>query len=145
MIVFGTRLFGKVDAVPGLGHVATKFFHVNYVPLVPTASWLVIEESGNDWRGCEIPLSTKSVMVAWLRLGLFVAGTALTVLGLVQNGGVNVLDVVLGVAAFGGLIGTYFWKGLAKADVERAMQLARHAGVTDEGVEQLRQSYAARA
>ncbi|QRN93605.1 hypothetical protein JRI60_31070 [Archangium violaceum] len=40
--VRGTWLFGKVDVVPELGHVATKFFHINLVPLVPIESYFVV-------------------------------------------------------------------------------------------------------
>ena len=36
VFVFGSRLYGKVDEVPGIGHVATKFAHFDYMPLVPT-------------------------------------------------------------------------------------------------------------
>jgi hypothetical protein len=94
MIVFGGRLFGKVEQVPGLFHVATQFFHVNFVPLFPTKSWLVLhgsEKTGfghNSWQGIELgSIRWGSVGVAWLRLGLFVAlltsgfGATVTLLG----------------------------------------------------------------
>jgi hypothetical protein len=74
MIVWGTGLYGKVDRVPGLFHVATKFFHIWYVPLIPTQSWIVIAgtEKGNRWRGVELGLSGKSVLAAYFRLALVI-------------------------------------------------------------------------
>jgi hypothetical protein len=38
IIVWGSRLYGKVDAVPGLFHVATRFGHIWYLPLIPMGS-----------------------------------------------------------------------------------------------------------
>ena len=38
IIVWGTKLYGKVDEVPGMFHVATRFFHLWYIPLVPLSS-----------------------------------------------------------------------------------------------------------
>lgn len=67
MIVFGTRKFGWVDEVEGLGTVATTFFHVMFVPLIPIGSHLMLDES----RGVSLPLSIKSILVAWVRSALF--------------------------------------------------------------------------
>ena len=76
MFIFGTRLFGKVDAVPGLGHVATKFFHINFLPLIPLEGWFVLGQEGNQWRGRAIPMSGKSVLTAWMRFATFCLGVA---------------------------------------------------------------------
>lgn len=67
MIVWGTRRFGWVDEVEGLGTVATTFFHLMFVPLIPLSTWLMID----DERGIPMPMSLKSVLVAWVRAGLF--------------------------------------------------------------------------
>lgn len=72
MIVFGTRKFGWVDEVEGLGTVATTFLHVMWIPLVPTATHLMIDDS----RGIAMPLSWKSVFVAWIRSFLFWSAAA---------------------------------------------------------------------
>ena len=76
MIVFGTRLFGQTDRVPGLFYVATKFFHVNFFPLCPLSTYLVIEARGLGTRGINIPMSSESLIVAWARaFAWIVAGT----------------------------------------------------------------------
>lgn len=67
MVVFGTRFFGWVDQVEGVGTVATRFFHVMWIPLVPLGTWFML---GDD-RGTQIGLSVKSILVAWIRSFLF--------------------------------------------------------------------------
>src|SRR3954466_4220447 len=66
-IIFGSRLTGKVDEVPGLFHVATRFGHVYYLPLFPLQSYIVLGRDGRRFRGVPIPLNTKSVLLAWAR------------------------------------------------------------------------------
>jgi hypothetical protein len=65
--IFGHRLFGKVDQVPGVLHVATQFYHVNYLPLYPVKSYIIREEDG---LGVPIPLNYRSMLMAWARFGL---------------------------------------------------------------------------
>jgi hypothetical protein len=79
MSVFGTRHFGKVSIVPNLFYVATKFFHINFVPLIPLGSSVIIanserHESGNKtiFLAKQIDFSWKSFFMAYLRLILWV-------------------------------------------------------------------------
>jgi hypothetical protein len=72
MIIVGVRNFGGTDQVPGLFHVQTRFFHFDFIPLVPLGSYLMIDvRSMNDARrkrlAIEIPVSIKSIAVAWVR------------------------------------------------------------------------------
>jgi len=80
---------GSTDRVQVRGkdlfHVATKFFHVNFMPLFPSSSYVVIDFLGQGNRCIEIPLSCKSIFIAWLRflswvavffLGVFVLAAA---------------------------------------------------------------------
>lgn len=39
IIVWGERLCGRVNQVDNQVHVATKFFHVQYIPLLPLNSY----------------------------------------------------------------------------------------------------------
>ena len=84
MIVYGTRHYGKVDRLgldaKGGPHVATRFAHIYFLPLIPLGSTLVVAESGNGVEGLKLSLSGKSVLFAYLRnWGLLLVG----VLGLV--------------------------------------------------------------
>lgn len=67
MIVIGTRLFGGTDEVPGLFHVSTKFFHIDFLPLCPLTSYLVLKRRSGSFQGVEMPLSGKSVALAYAR------------------------------------------------------------------------------
>jgi hypothetical protein len=40
---FGQRNFGKVDCVAGVFYVVTQFFHINFLPLIPS-----LKEPGAD-------------------------------------------------------------------------------------------------
>ncbi|HKI30973.1 MAG TPA: hypothetical protein VKA46_03850 [Gemmataceae bacterium] len=68
IVVSGTNYFGVVDRVPGLYYVATRFFHVGYMPIMPLESYLIFTWPGQTGRrGRRIPLSPKSVLVGWVR------------------------------------------------------------------------------
>ncbi len=43
-VVYGTRLYGRVDMIPGLCYVATRFFHIFWIPIIPLGSQIVVEE-----------------------------------------------------------------------------------------------------
>jgi hypothetical protein len=84
VVIYGTRLLGKVDHVPGLFYVATKFAHINFVPLFPTGSYLVIDD-GTGQKGLSIGWSLKSTLMGWLRAGCFVTGPILLLVGLING------------------------------------------------------------
>ncbi len=63
---YGTRLSGKVDAFAG-SYIATRFFHIYYVPLIPLSSWMVLGEDGASTRAISMPLNLRSIAAAYLR------------------------------------------------------------------------------
>jgi hypothetical protein len=73
-LVFGRRIYGHVDSVPGVLHVATFFFHIFLIPLVPRDSVIfVIDNHGyHTAQNTLTPLNAKSVLVAWVRAFLIV-------------------------------------------------------------------------
>jgi len=78
--MFGSRLSGSVDQVPGAFSVQTKFAHVGRIPIVPTESWLVLDSGdGKPWRGVKLDrLSWRSISFAWARLSFAaIAGCSL--------------------------------------------------------------------
>lgn len=81
LIVHGKRLYGKVDEVPGLFYVATKFYHFWFLPVIPLGSHIVLSKTDRGWRGVPCGLSLKSVAAAWLR----VVTPVLLVIGLVST------------------------------------------------------------
>jgi hypothetical protein len=72
MIIFGVRLFGKSEIVPGVFFIVTRFFHICFIPLLPMQSFVIFE--GGD--GVALPgLHWGSISMAWLR-GLLLVGAA---------------------------------------------------------------------
>lgn len=72
MIIFGVRLFGKAEIVPGVFFIATRFFHICFIPLLPMQSFVILP----DGDGAALPrLHWGSISMAWLR-GLLALGAA---------------------------------------------------------------------
>ena len=135
-IVWGTRMMGKVDAVPGVGHVATKFFYLQYVPLIPVETYLVFREVGEQIHGVQIPFSPKSIFVAWLRTGFVIAAIVLIIAGIIAiserhraEGAMSFVGAGLFVGAF---IYSYYFGPICRAGYNRAMDLARRANLGPE-------------
>ena len=84
IIYFGTRLYGKTHVVPKTCHVATCFFHVYRVPLIPLRSWVVTSQTGSIWQGIKTTLSLKSVILAWLRAALVLVSLGACVWGAIE-------------------------------------------------------------
>jgi hypothetical protein len=72
VIVYGTHHFGWVDQVDGLGCVATRFFHIMWIPLVPLGTSFLFD----DERGVKMPWSLKSIVVAYVRAFFFWSAVA---------------------------------------------------------------------
>jgi hypothetical protein len=138
----GTQLYGKVDQVPGLLHVGTQFFHLNFVPLVPMGSYVVLEgrPASDDTPGVPIEWSRKSVFFGWLRAALWIGASALLVSAIVEaircleNKG-DWLDVggqaLAAIVLFVLLPLTY---RMTRASPLRALALAKVAGLEPEVV-----------
>ena len=140
IIVWGSRLYGKVDEVPGMFYVATKFAHLWYIPLIPLGTHLILgEDDDGGWEGVKIPFSIKSLFVAWARTGLVIFslwclfGIVMSVIDMGIIGG-----ILSGVGlAFG--VGL-FWltkrlKGINTADMSRARELGQAAGFDEDGLQ----------
>jgi hypothetical protein len=76
--VHGEHMYGYVDRVPGLCSVATQFFHINFVPLFPLGTYIVLEGASPQQgpQGKRIPMNAKSVLVGYFRgwVGLAAVG-----------------------------------------------------------------------
>ena len=136
VIISGVRFAGKVDAVPKVGHVATRFFHLYYVPLIPVGTFLVTDERDDEFSGLPLPWSFKSILVGWLRTAGFVAfGPAvyLLITGSHRNDlarvGAGVLIILLAAVV---LWFCYRLKSITTASYERAMELASRLGLSPE-------------
>ncbi len=163
-VAFGTRFYGKVDHVPGLFHVATRFFHIQFFPLIPTGSYLVLEELKGLARlkfGCggksellgdlgpsrtgdrcvKIGWSAKSVSLGWLRAilccALAVCPAALCS-GFAWKRWSPGSVPVIGLVGAAGAIGALLWLSyrMTRASPLRALELAGRAEIAPEMVAQ---------
>jgi len=116
IVVFGSTLYGKVESVPGVCHVATRFLHFFFVPLFPTGSWLVVDKRERAEGGAEaikLPaMHWGSVGLGWLRFFLLVALfilsiVAATKVGLDRPWSQTIPVIVGGVLCGAAFIGSY--------------------------------------
>lgn len=128
MVIYGSRLFGKTDQVPGMFHVATKFGHINYIPLIPLESYIVLGQDENNFRGAKISLHWKSVLLAWFRAACYVAAIILPIVAVIALTEHRMLDAAmeigfaLGVGAL--LLASYFVRGFGRASYVAAVRYA---------------------
>ena len=98
ILFFGHRLFGKTLDVKGVFYVATKCFHLQFIPIFPSESYIMLPPCKQDdksfprddnfevtrvglslgWkssagRGIPIGRHWRSFGMAWLRLGMILA------------------------------------------------------------------------
>jgi hypothetical protein len=144
MLVFiGSKLYGKVDHVPGLFYVATKFVYFQFIPLVPVGSFVVMEGSEKDdgkFSGVSVGLSARSILVAWLRTAL-VIGAIFAPIFAVQyligvahgQGDAASLAGAIGVT-IGCIVGLWASYRFIRAGPLRALKLAGKAGISPETV-----------
>jgi hypothetical protein len=142
IFVWGSRFFGKVDSVKGLFHVATRFGHLWFIPLIPMGSMVVLDRRGGTLRGVPIPLSLRSILVAWLRAAL-IAAAVIALCGAFatlsdprahQSSMPGYGLLAGGVLAVGTFIASYFMPGVGKAGYARARALAEKIGLKEEGL-----------
>lgn len=147
MIVWGSGNYGRCDTVPGLCHVVTRFGHLYYLPLIPTATYAVVSEDGDGFRGTSIPMSAKSVTLAWGRAALLLGalgGIVLLIMSLasdVERGSTMLAGG--GLLAGSGLLlfASYRLEVLNLASRQRALQLAELLGIDEEGLQTIGEMY----
>ncbi|HMC64744.1 MAG TPA: hypothetical protein VKI65_07380, partial [Gemmataceae bacterium] len=87
MIIFGEQRYGKVDQVPGLFYVATRFIHVQFVPLLPLGSYVILDGKFRDGGQSEIKigLSVKSILFAWFRAALWAIAVVIAIWAVISG------------------------------------------------------------
>jgi len=144
VFIWGSRLMGKVDVVPGLFHVATQFGHLNYIPLIPMGTYLILTQDGSGFRGLRIALSFKSMLMAWVRVGLFLVAVIASILGAIEiaNGKNQSWMMPVAIAAGGWTIFALTWhRVVSRASFRRACQLGELVGLNDAGFAMLHEIY----
>jgi hypothetical protein len=139
IVIWGQRLYGKTDEVPGLFYVRTRFFHVYYVPLIPLQTFVVLAGSETDrgFKGKPVSMSFKSVLFGWLRGACVVGaigGLIAAVVNACQLAGPEAEDALVwlifsAVLAAGCGFGNWLSTRLQRASYERALQLGEELGI----------------
>lgn len=80
MIAFGSRLYGRIYRTRNGLYIATKFFHLFWLPVFPVESYVVTKTSLTEFTGIAIPLNRMSIVVAYIR-GLLAVGTFTFIIG----------------------------------------------------------------
>jgi hypothetical protein len=116
--VHGERFYGYVDHVPGLAYIATRFFHLNFVPLIPLGSFVIVDgtESEKGFQGQRIGWNAKSIFAGCFRgwvgtvalvVLMFTAMKIAAILAPRANGdGEIILTIVLMASVFGATLWT---------------------------------------
>ena len=145
IIVWGTIEAGRVDEVPKLFHVATRFGHVYYLPLIPLGSFAVFEKTASGFQGAKIPLSLKSVLVAWLRAASIIGGAGLAIFGCVSLANhataEGIACFLASALAFGALFASYKLRIVRQASYDRAKHLAQVIGLSPMGLLMIEVAY----
>ena len=135
LIIYGSKLYGKVDVVPGLFHVETKFGHLWYIPLIPVESYVVLQKTSNGFNGVRIPMSFKSISYAWLRAGSLIAGIVGLIVALAEsNKDLNdwITPAIVGFSALATFVVLTFHRGSTHASYRRACRLGDLIGMSPE-------------
>ena len=137
IVVYGTRLYGTVERC-GTSRVATRFFHIYGMPLVPLGSVLVTEEGeDNAYRGIPLGLNLRSLAAGYARLWLPLAAVVMLIVA--WQGSYNysmdeagtsgtVTMAGLGLAALAG--GIWAWVRFGKLSLEERAQRMVYADFT---------------
>jgi hypothetical protein len=107
VIIYGHRAYGTVEAHGG-EYAETRFFHIWFVPLVPTESWWITNNQGGGKLGHRIKMHGKSVLAGYLR----VWGPGLALLGLGGAASGNPLLLLLSAAAIAATVAAWSWRNV---------------------------------
>ena len=129
-IKIGTVFTGTVDQV-GEESIQTKFFMIG-VPLIPMESFFVLRDRGNGVDGFPIPLNGKSVLLAYLRWGAFIAAIIAGVMAMVtpsyRRGPADFIVAGIAVVAWGLL--TFLAGRPNKASLARRLVFKAATGIS---------------
>ena len=68
LIIYGLRFYGRLREC-GSSYIATRFFHIWYVPLFPVGSQLILRGGENgSLQGISVPFNFTSMLAAYLRV-----------------------------------------------------------------------------
>jgi len=118
-IHFGTALYGRLKRNDGTT-IATRFFHISYLPLVPLGSFRVTHEDGQSFRGQPAGFQPLSVASGYFKVWGFLAALGLTALGVTYADRSEIpwseflLVPGLAIVLMAAVIASWLWLGTGK-------------------------------
>jgi len=152
VLIWGKKLFGRLDRLPGAFYIATLFHHFWFMPLLPIESFVVFEgtEYRGQFQGVPIPLDWRSVLMAYGRGVLVVSGVVVAFRGTIlllshyfdQTGaaplGAAIPWTLVSILCF--VVYGLSRRVLRTASEERARDIARMAGLDESKMEEALQA-----
>jgi hypothetical protein len=145
MLIVGKKFYGKVDHVPGLFFVATLFWYVQLIPLLPLGSYLILDEKvkdDKDYRCFYVGYSLKSILLGWGRIGLLSVAVVCSIMAVVRLNSLRGQTPNIHGALMAGGVAVASWFLLwatyrlwSKASVEQSVAWAIKAGIDPSVVE----------
>ncbi|HEX2571365.1 MAG TPA: hypothetical protein VH877_17535 [Polyangia bacterium] len=138
IIVYGNRLYGTVERC-GTSRIATRFFHIYGMPLLPLGSVLVTEEGeDNSYRGIPLGLHLRSLLAGYARLWLPLVAVGMLIAALsgsetyaMDEEGISGKVVALAGLGIAGLVGSIWaWVRFGKLSLEERAQRMVYADFT---------------
>jgi amino acid permease len=128
MIIYGTRLYGKTDHVPGLFFICTSFAHLNFIPLIPLGSYLIFDD-GTESNGVSCPFHFTSFLLAWARAAGVVLALVLVAMALFASRSEVEIRIGQFVVAFVAAVLVFISYRIIRCGRQRAATLAERAGL----------------
>jgi hypothetical protein len=136
IFIAGRRLVGRVEEHAGT-FIVTQFWHMNFLPLVPLRSYLVLESgpSAASIRRCVgIRLHAASVLAGYLRAWCTVMVPVWCLSAFLANGGGGAAECLL-VGALLILVDVWAWTRLGRLRPKEIVQRETYAALTHERVD----------
>ncbi len=107
VIIYGVRPYGTVDAYGG-EHAETSFFHIWFVPLIPTGSRWITGRTPDGSTGYTIDMLGKSVVAGYLRVWGPIVGVGTFAAGIGGNLGLLAISLL----AIAATVWTWTWRSV---------------------------------
>jgi hypothetical protein len=104
-----------------LFYVATQFFHVRYIPLFPTGSFIVLADRATPTES----MSWKSILLTWVHAATFPVAVVIAIVILTVSSTFSLPDLLLTLAAEAVCLAILLVPRRIKPRYERACDLAR--------------------
>lgn len=131
IIIYGTRLLGKVDRNHGQ-YAATRFFHIYWMPIIPVSGTIwVTTEDGGQYGGHGMRLAWKSLAAAYLRTWGLLLGLGLSVpaiQALSRTGFAQLGPLLLGLLFLAASLYSWRWYRASATEHERRALCAAVTG-----------------